>query len=205
MCNDPFGGLDAGSEIALLTWGNENRYRLIEGYKTAADHLVDHALNEGTQNHLVYPILFLYRHFLELSIKSAIETVKEYLRQSEQLMADFKAPDMAKKVNQQTYGHNLVKAWNDLESTFAKLDVRPNADDITRAYATIHRFTDLDPRADAFRYSDSSTDAKIRDFDQINLTHLKTVVKDAGDAIGGIDAWLEDQVEVGKQILGSSY
>jgi hypothetical protein len=41
------------------------------GYKRAAELLLEHVKNSGRdQDTLVYPIIFLYRHYLELRLKS---------------------------------------------------------------------------------------------------------------------------------------
>ncbi|HHS8916416.1 TPA: hypothetical protein ACTVMT_005267, partial [Escherichia coli] len=44
-----------------------------EGYRRAADILINHIDESGRdQDFLVYPVLFLYRHHLELLIKQII-------------------------------------------------------------------------------------------------------------------------------------
>jgi hypothetical protein len=48
----------------------ERIYRMPEGYKRAADLLVQRALNNRAhRDFLVYPIIFCYRHYLEVQIK----------------------------------------------------------------------------------------------------------------------------------------
>ena len=52
----------------------------IRGYKKAADILVDHVLlTDSDLDTLVYPIVFLYRHYLELLVKNIIENGAKYL------------------------------------------------------------------------------------------------------------------------------
>ena len=43
---------------------------LSNGYKKAGDLLVEEA--DGNRNFIVYPIIFCYRHFVELSIKGLL-------------------------------------------------------------------------------------------------------------------------------------
>ena len=45
-----------------------DRYPYVAGYKDAADKEVEGAINDFSDN-LVYPIMFLYRHYLEIMIK----------------------------------------------------------------------------------------------------------------------------------------
>lgn len=62
---------------AYFGWQNRHLalYGLKEGYKNSADNLVDIALKEGSKGDIktldtyIFPVLFCYRHALELSLK----------------------------------------------------------------------------------------------------------------------------------------
>ena len=57
---------------ASVNWGGDTLY--IDGYKTAADTLVNHvARDRYTSDTLVYPIVFSYRQYLELMLKALLE------------------------------------------------------------------------------------------------------------------------------------
>ncbi len=70
-------------------------YGLREGYKNSADNLVDIAISNGnnikTLDTYIFPVLFSYRHSLELSLKHI------YLRA---------------RGNMPTGGHNLLSLWD---------------------------------------------------------------------------------------------
>src|SRR5581483_9992011 len=53
---------------------SERNYRLGQGYKRAGDMLVQNFLGE-TRDHdnLMYPILYCYRHYIEIALKEIIE------------------------------------------------------------------------------------------------------------------------------------
>lgn len=55
------------------------------GYKEAGDLLLQYALNVGRQNVLVYPIIFLYRHYIELQLKEIITKRLGIFRHSRKL------------------------------------------------------------------------------------------------------------------------
>lgn len=63
--------------IAYVGWQDEEEslYGIREGYKNAADDLVNLALDKGNVNDIkildtyIYPICFLYRHSIEVSLK----------------------------------------------------------------------------------------------------------------------------------------
>lgn len=64
VCIDPY--------ISLSPLG-DNWYKYILGYKDAADILVDKIIYDASiQEFLAFPTIFLYRHFVELSLKSII-------------------------------------------------------------------------------------------------------------------------------------
>lgn len=62
---------------AYLGWQDQNLalYGVRMGYKEAADCLVEEALSQGSKNNIrildtyIFPIIFLYRHSIEVSIK----------------------------------------------------------------------------------------------------------------------------------------
>jgi len=52
----------------------ERRFRLIRGYKRAGDVLIKQVLSERSdRDNLVFPVLFNYRHYIELALKAIIE------------------------------------------------------------------------------------------------------------------------------------
>ena len=61
--------LFAPSRTATLAHTPDERlYRLTRGYKRAADVLVENTLcARGDQRNLIYPIVFCYRHYIELA------------------------------------------------------------------------------------------------------------------------------------------
>jgi len=51
--------------------GSMERY--ISGYRLAAEHLSHRLVDVGPEQHeLVYPVVFLYRHYIELQLKSIV-------------------------------------------------------------------------------------------------------------------------------------
>lgn len=72
--DDPFDIDDEGEEHAALAENDFTRFVLMfEGYRKSADTLVHQALEDRYEaDYLIYPILFLYRHALELNLKYII-------------------------------------------------------------------------------------------------------------------------------------
>jgi len=58
------------SNIACLNFSPDAWIGYVEGYKRGADALVEHSLNSrGDRDFLIYPVVFLYRQYLELQLK----------------------------------------------------------------------------------------------------------------------------------------
>jgi hypothetical protein len=55
-----------------------DRLALADAYKLAGDMLVRHAMSEAEPYELVYPVLFNYRHGLELYLKILVESEKTH-------------------------------------------------------------------------------------------------------------------------------
>src|SRR6478609_5485267 len=82
-------------------------YSYAEGYKIAAQRLIKHVVETGEdQDFLVYPIIFLYRHHIELLLKSILEQLP-YL--------------LDKKLKTNHCSHNLAELWNDLKSLIGEV------------------------------------------------------------------------------------
>ena len=72
-----------------------------DGYRRAALHLAEYVCEEGRgQDYLVYPIVYLYRHHIELTLKSIIDA------------AAFVTDQMMTKKEFDTLGHHdLARLW----------------------------------------------------------------------------------------------
>jgi|GEM_PF-6375160 len=74
------------TRMAYFGWQDKSTalWGLKEGYKNSADSLVDIALQKGDNETLdtyIFPVLFLYRHSLEISLKIIYHRLtEEYYR-----------------------------------------------------------------------------------------------------------------------------
>jgi hypothetical protein len=107
------------------------------GYKTAADmlasHVVEHRIRQDT---LVYPILFLYRQYIELALKEIIRSGLVYLER------DGAAPKH----------HDLGQLWAIAEKLLEEICSGNSVTELKDTGRIIKELNRADPRADAFRY-----------------------------------------------------
>src|SRR5258708_39733700 len=97
------------ASMAYFGWqeGSTALYGLKHGYKNAADNLVNFALEKGAEGDIetldtyIFPILFLYRHSLEISLKIIYYTLFDEVLE----------------------GHELNKLWDTvLEKVIKRID-----------------------------------------------------------------------------------
>lgn len=131
-------------EFAYYGWGglSNQLYGYMEGYKRAADILVNTAI-ESKAIHLldtlVFPICFCYRQYLELALKSL------YLN----LSADSKDE---KVISIKKNGHSLEGIWNKVKPIIEKYSSDDEKEDIKVADTYIRQFDFFDKDSFSFRY-----------------------------------------------------
>lgn len=146
----------------LPDWNNNawihkpsNKFSLYaDGYIEGARKLVDKCLNEQ-QGHdtLVFPIIFLYRHYIELRLKELIIGLN-YLNDKGETLS-------------QT--HNVVNLWNDFEKKYSIIST-DRSDEFKQTERLIKEFSSIDPKSMAFRYP---IDTKGNNSLSINLVNLR--------------------------------
>ncbi len=148
---------------------------MMDGYKLAADNLVTAAMEDRIARHdLIYPILFCYRQFLELSLKWQIATYGT-------------SCGVAKPGN----GHDLKT----LLKCFRNVCHQYGASD-NRALAVVSKcvleFDRMDPNSFTFRYpADKRGDPYPVVTDRIDLTRLKDVMDGIYAYFRGCDGYFD--------------
>jgi hypothetical protein len=155
----------------------ERRYRLPEGYRMAAEFLIDHALNERFhRDMLIYPIVFSYRHYLELTLKTIISTYGSHV-----------GVEPAREVHRLT---DLFAAFEQIMGTFGATDP---AMDILRD--CVSDFATIDPNSTSFRYPTHAGGKPVATpWDRIDLQNLRSVMKRVDGFFMGADAFLDASV-----------
>lgn len=93
---------DMGTEIPMLgaVDGWQSFHELADSYRIAGDYLVDKAYDKNETRELLYPILFNYRHSVELFLKSVVMD-GEAIHELDKIYNKFKAT-IEDKFNEQT-------------------------------------------------------------------------------------------------------
>lgn len=131
-------------DFAHFGWGDVETqfYGYMEGYKVAADNLIEYATNSENIKILdtfVFPICFLYRQYLELAMKNIF---LKYSGVSED----------EKRTVIRNVSHNLTKIWIKIVPIISEEITNEEKIDINIVADYIRQFSDLDISSFSFRY-----------------------------------------------------
>lgn len=154
-----------------------------DGYMQAGAMLVEECQsNERAPRHeLVYPILFCYRHGLELAIKWIINRYGRY--------TDISAEDYAH--------HNLWQLWKVCKKIIIDVGSDGGMESLMAVEQVVKDFHDLDEGSFSFRYSMDKKGALVRlpnvPFD---LTNIKDVMEAVNNLFVGADGELDNSSSI---------
>lgn len=174
----PFIEADDPMDNALIAEDDFTRLVLmIDGYKKAADVAVVHcAENPADRDVLVYPIVFNYRQFIELSLKYQLATYGRLV----DVDANWKT-------------HKLEVLWDDFERMLDRYGtVDPDSADPIVAFV-VGQFAKIDPKSDAYRYPvDQKGNPLPVAFAATHLDNLADVMLKVAGYFSGCDGYLSD-------------
>lgn len=148
---------------------------MIDGYKRAADlsvaHCVEHRID---RDFLVYPIIFNYRQFIELSLKYQLATFGHRVG----IPANWNT-------------HKLDVLWQEFHEMLERFGT-PDPDEADHIIATVvAQFAKIDPRSDAYRYPvDQKGNPLPMAFAATHLENLADVMDAVGGYFTGCDGYL---------------
>jgi hypothetical protein len=136
-------------------------YRLAKGYKLAGDTLVCNFLGEHRDyDNLIYPVLFCYRHYIELTLK---EIVRKYGPWVEVPLKD--------------KNHKLPELWELFLRVTTAYGNDPQYEAAVAVNSCITELAKVDPGSFAFRYASDRHDKFIQlEFGTIDLDNLCDVM-----------------------------
>ena len=151
----------------------------VDGYKRAGDVLVEHVKNtHSDQDTLVYPIVFLYRQYIELRLKIIISDGNHFLEAKKEFPTH----------------HDIVNLWVECKNIIIKMFVDDPIKDLTALEKCIKEFANIDPSSESFRYPvDKKGSPNLSELQHINLRNLSEVM-------GRIAAFL-DSVSMGISVF----
>jgi hypothetical protein len=168
------------------------------GYLSAARALVEHM--KVRKGNFVFPIIFLYRHHIELVLKNII-------RRSPYLLGRPLTETEAKNLNNT---HQLELLWKDLKPLFGEFcelagwGTLPTAEE-EAIDSYVKQITEFD-RDFASRYPRSKKDKPTldKDFNQFDLLHFAEMMERLAYYLDGLDSASLDLVDTKREWEGSN-
>lgn len=166
---------------ACLNFQPDMSHGYIYGYKKAADSLVKGISKERTEiDYLIYPIVFLYRHHIELQLKNLLE-LNILLHGSEE-----KVPT----------DHKIKNLWPRVKGYYRKINNSNNQKEIKFIDKIIDELCTIDPESMNFRYS-KMKDGKLpnKHLSRINVEVFSSVVGKVSDALETFEYQLNAEID----------
>lgn len=126
---------------ACLNYGLDNWPVYAMGYREGGKALVDRLLDDRRHlDSLIYPVIFLYRQYLELTLKYLLREANQYLGEEAQIRPI----------------HRVSLLWDELQPKMTLVYQRAELSpiDVREAAAIISEFARIDDSSMAFRYPD---------------------------------------------------
>lgn len=169
----------------LNVWSN-NLSVYADGYKKAADALVEHIKNNRHEiDFLVFPVVFLYRQYIELRLKDLIINGSELL-------------DIFTKLPTH---HKIGKLWQRCKPLLKKIYKDSPFKDLNEIENYIEQFAETDPLATAFRYpTDKEGNPSLPHLSHINLRHLFDIIQKISTLLDGAGMGIDAELDMKREV-----
>lgn len=190
--SDLFTGDTDWHNNACLNFVSDHGWGYTEGYLRAAELLTEHIDTHGRdQDLLVYPLVFLFRHHIELAIKRII--TMSLLMVSDPARYKIKA------------SHNLNTLWADARKLVSEVDStfpRANHKNIDEVIKELIR---IDERSTAFRYDRTQEgEPSLPGISLINTRRFSEKVKAASDELKCMDSHISYHLWIHEDMMGDA-
>jgi hypothetical protein len=150
---------------------------------------VDLALSDSTKrDFVIYPILFLYRQFLELGLKEVVIYAQELSDEEEVKRRDH---------------HRLQDLWSEFERLMTKVSDGSVNDHVAVIRNAVQQFASLDPTSQLFRYPENKDGTSVSyPLARVNLPTLRAEMRNAGIAMEMVSGGLSALVDQRREFLG---
>ena len=171
--NDPDRGVEFSADLV------SRHVHIWSGYIRAGAVLIDECTRDSVDRHfLIYPILFNYRHGLELAMKWIVDNYGSYA---------------GVRLTEDELNHDLLGLWKYCKQVIVGVGSEGEDDEALRIVEQIVKdFHDLDKSAMAFRYSTNRNGSTIKLTDtSINLENVEDVMEAVDNFFNGVDGQLD--------------
>ena len=163
-----------GGRLAPQPW--ERLVHMTDGYRRAADFLIKQAEEDYyLSGSLVYPIIFLYRHYLELELKYVLVTYGPYAGQT----ADWE-------------NHDLEVLWPKVRAVIDRFGTEEDKEGTDAVEVCIIEMAKIDRYSFTFRYPVTKRGQPLSlEFESLDLANLRETMEKIRNFFLGVDGQLD--------------
>jgi hypothetical protein len=169
------------------------------GYKEAANLIAEQIMGKRVYKKyaMIYPIMYLYRHYLEIQLKNIISLTNKALERSSILHCSVVE---TKKFTENHKLLNLYKECFDKIRVFAEeigdQDILNEERDFAEFKKVIEEFEKYDKSSTSFRYPlKRNGEANLSELDLLNVKNVYDIINKSTETFDGIEWWLDHQIE----------
>ena len=177
-----------GDDMLWGEWLDWSQYA--DAYKEGADRLVETLTGMAYEDRLLCPIIFMYRHYVELKLKELVLAL-DGLGGTQIPEKDF-------------IKHNLLLFWNYVKTHMNCIKGKADCSILDSLGSLIKQLSDLDPDSMHFRYSVDKQFAKMAVPSRLDVKHLKYMMKVISNGFGYIEGGIDAEKE-GRAIEAEFY
>jgi hypothetical protein len=158
-----------------------------EGYKKAADIIVQYIINNNRdQDYLIFPVVFLYRHYLELRLKELIVVSSRLLDH------DVSVPTH----------HDLVSLWKQVRPNLEQVWPEQEKHVLDKVEERLKELSEADLRSFGFRYPiDTKGQPTLVKLKHINLKHLRDVIQGISNILDGSSIGMGEYLDAKNEMM----
>jgi|GEM_PF-2960388 len=148
----------------------------VRGYRAATEILIEKILSDNTSiDILVYPVIFLYRHCLELQMKEIIFVGRHLIGKDFEPLND----------------HNLTALWKKLKPLIIEIEPTYPKNELDKIDSVITNFELVDKKSDEFRYSLTKKSERTLkpELKYINIRHFAEEMEPVLSTLECISGW----------------
>lgn len=159
------------------------------GFKRSADTLVSCLVNDNSHiDSIVYPVCFLYRHYIELRLKEILVEGDKLLDVSRTIPAT----------------HNLIQLWSEVKKIVAKLFPEGDKSELLLVEKLIKYFSEVDSKSLSFRYPvDIANNPSLSGVEYINIVDLKSGVDKIECLLEGVSTAISVYLDIKDEMISN--
>ena len=184
--------IDVGSpeEIAWLHKTFQQFGSYADSYQVGAINLINSGLeNENIKDYIIYPAIFLIRHYLELRLKELIQGINYSKNQNKEFPIH----------------HNLQNLWGDFKKAYLSIGENTSGLNFETIDILIKEMSSIDPISMSFRYPVDTVGKNIQKLKYVNLSNLKETFIRVSFVLDGVSMQIAHFVDITEEMMQDVY